>query len=1002
MRGRVIFAVLIVLAIEGLGLSLLMAQDGTIKVRINEAVAFKKNNDDVLDPQQDFYAINSIDGGAPFFTPEIGSRDDASWSNQINLKLVPGRNQRFFDFYFELWDRDTCCFGNVDDGFDISPQNGPPGPPAPGGVFVPTIVTGSNPHVTYDVCTGKMQVVGVFGSNPIPIGSNAAEVNGYNTAPGVPDNWGSLRFDVVREPANWLPDDVAIDWVQIVQSVYKASRAVADKDTSLIVEISSTHPFPITAPVHGQMTDGITTVLDTKMVLIAPGSVATPGITLVSLFDGNPTQPFKPQKSFIAGTGKVSGSASVDYAETISPNAPPQLMDCANLNNVGQATDLPLMHTSDPLTVFERFDYEEDQRFMTSPQLQAMYTREETYRLASWPIANLNSSPTFNETWFDHGSDCLLCFEPFNTLVHYNAMAAQAGIDRMVLSVRNKWFAENAFRHQFIGAGSVGYSLGWFAPRAVLAEDGFYGVSTHELGHTYNLSQHPCTNASPPFGPGCYDEYTHPASNGRPYEAEGFDVSAKIYPSGIHVAPNPPYGDLACPTTPPQSRDICAPDLMDLVCGIGKDCGGGYSGYQNWIDTFTFQYLMENTLPHSDPFVVNVSGLIHFPNGQGDGSTAPLVEGFLPLFDYQFMGSQDLPDAPLSGVGEVFSGVGAFRIRLMTPVGVHDYRFNPRFFADPSRPDLIGGFSISVPWDPSTMMVQLIGPSDARDTGCWNKLCEGDGIILDQRPVSPTPPSASDLRAGRDSSAPPTPPGALPATPTIGPGHVAVVDWGAFDPDSPETRASLIVMPPPSPVGPSGPPVPVAIDIVGTTFRIPQERMADAPGPYTGRLLVSDGVNTTEIFNGALFNICNLSNGGVEFCNGLDDDCDGIVDNAAPPGAEQVQLNPQPFPPAPGGTATMMQWVADPLAQSFDAVYGDLNILRDSGGNFTQATLGCLADNVTAPPVGPLPDPPPGHAFWFELRGNNCSGPGTYDSGDAAQVGSRDAEINASPRACRP
>jgi len=97
----------------------------------------------------------------------------------------------------------------------------------------------------------------------------------------------------------------------------------------------------------------------------------------------------------------------------------------------------------------------------------------------------------------------------------------------------------------------------------------------------------------------------------------------------------------------------------------------------------------------------------------------------------------------------------------------------------------IGGISLSVPWDPSTMVVQLIGPTDARETGCWNKLCREDGIVLDQRLVSRFAPSASDLRAGRDTSAPPTPPGGVPATPTIGPGHVAVLDWGAFDPDSP-------------------------------------------------------------------------------------------------------------------------------------------------------------------------------------------------------------------------
>src|SRR4029453_18180408 len=115
-------------------------------------------------------------------------------------------------------------------------------------------------------------------------------------------------------------------------------------------------------------------------------------------------------------------------------------------------------------------------------------------------------------------------FEPLSTLLIENVQAAIAGIDRLVLSVRNQWFKDNAFRHQFISDTSIGLSLGPVAPRAVLAEDGYFGVSTHELGHTYNLSAHPCSNQSQPFGPGCMDEYTHQPQDGRMYEAEGYDV----------------------------------------------------------------------------------------------------------------------------------------------------------------------------------------------------------------------------------------------------------------------------------------------------------------------------------------------------------------------------------------------------------------------------------------------------------------------------------------------
>ncbi len=965
------------------------ADDGKLTVKIRSAVANQKGADDFFGPQQDFYAINSIDGAPPLFAPEIGDRDDASW-NPVppNFKIVPGKNQRFFDLYFELWDKDTCCFGNVDDGFDISPQNGPGGPLAPGGVYVPNIPTGSNPHVQYDVCTGEMQVKGVNGSPWLPVGSNSVELKGYGTTPGVPANWAALRFDVVREPSNWLPDDVAVESVEIVQSVYHASKAVADKPTSLIVRISSTYPFDIVAPVEGHMTDGITTVNDARVVAIQGGTPAQPGETLVALFDGSTAPPFLPLKSFLTGSGKVSGWAEVVYAETVSPNAPLQLQDCANLDNTGNATDLPLMHTSDLVTLYERFDYQEDDNLITPAALQAFYNREESFRLASWPLATLDSQPGFAGYIRDHGSNLLCPFEPVCTLLHYNGVASTMNVDRLVLTVRKNWFADNAFRHQFVPNGLIGLSLGTFAPRAVLAENEYFGDAVHELGHTYALSQHSCSNSSPPFGPGCLDEYSHPAADGAPYTAEGFDVAGTVYPTGIHL---PTYRSLplACPATPPVSRDVCAANLMDANSG---------SGYRQWLDTYTFQYLMENPIPHSDPPVVNVTGYVLLPNGQGDGTVPPVVTGALPFFPFQFMGIEDFPAQPPSPNGETFAGLGPFRVRLVTPAGVSDYRFEPRMFDDPASPGLLGGFSINVPWDPATTAIQLIGPSNPLDVTCWNSYCAGDGVVLAERTVSLSPPSAGDLRAGRDAAAPPTPPGGVPATPTIGPGHSAVVSWNASDADSPELHSTLILVKQGSPAGSASTPVPVAFDITGGTLQIPQAQLADDPGVYTGRILVSDGANTAEMTNGALFNICNYSNGGIDLCgNGIDDDCDGIPDNPLPPGPASVELNPQPFPPGPTG----FTWPADPNAQSYDVAYGDLGLVRSSGGNFSGATQGCLADDSTGTSVAVSPVPSPGQVLFFAARGNNCAGPGTYDSGDPRQAGSRDAGINASTASCR-
>ena len=986
--GAVLAGMAAIFVLEGIGVTAVRADDGTLTVKIHEAIAYKKDNDDPFGPQQDFYAVAGIDSGPPLISAEVGNHDHASWNPPLSLsKLVPGKNQRFFDLYFELWDNDDT---SDDDDFDISPQNGPP-PPSPLVPYRPSIPTGGFPHVIYDVCTGNMSVAGVLGSNPIAVGSNAVELNGYGTTNGTAGNWAAMRIEVVRTPANWLPDDVSIDKVEIVQSVYHTSKAVADKETALHVVIASTYPFAISAPVHGTLTDGISTVNDLRVVTIAGGSPSVPGITEIALFDGTSAPPFKPQKSFVAGTGKVSGSATVDYTESISPNAPPQLMDCANLDNTGKATDLPLMHTNDLITVYQPFDYEEDLNFISSPQLQAMSTRDETLRLSSWPLASLNTSNTYNQEWRDHGSVAPY-FEPLTTLLVENVKAAISGIDRLVLSVRNGWFKDNAFRHQFCPSTAIGLSLGAFAPRAVLAEDGFFGVSTHELGHTYNLSQHACSNQSPPFGPGCADEYTHQPQDGRMYEAEGFDVKGTVFPSGLHIQPDATkFPGLDCPATPAWGRDICAVNLMDVNFA---------TGYKNWLDTFTFHYLLENTIPHSDPPVINATGMIDLPNGQGDGTTPPFITGTMPFFSYQFMGVQDMADAPLSPAGEVFSGLGAFRIRLVTPAGVHDYRFNPRFFANDPGPELAAGFSINVPWDPTTTAVQLIGPSDGRRIDCQNMYCRGDGVVLDQKTLTPRAPSVSDLRAGRDAAAPPTPPGSTPAVPTIGPGHDAVVSWTSFDPDSPETRGALILVMMGGPAGgPSGPPVPVGLDVPGGTLRIPHDRMTDAPGTYTGRLLVSDGVNTTEMQGGALFTICNLSNGGLEICNGIDDDCNGTTDDAPLPGPISVQLNPQPFPP---DGSPSLSWLSDPLSQTHDVVYGDPSVLRATGGDFSRATLGCLGDNLTTNSIGLPPVPRVGQAFWFDVRGNDCSGPGTYNSGDAGQVGSRDAGINASPAACRP
>lgn len=87
-------------------------------------------------------------------------------------------------------------------------------------------------------------------------------------------------------------------------------------------------------------------------------------------------------------------------------------------------------------------------------------------------------------------------------------------------------------------------------------------------------------------------------------------------------------------------------------------------------------------------------------------------------------------------------------------------------------------------------------------------------------------------------------------------------------------------------------------------------------------------------------------------------------------------------------------------ATNYDVVGGDVGILRQSGGDFALATSACLANSTPGTSVSSGATPQPGRAFWFlarEIDGNVVE---TYDDGDAGQVGSRDAGVNASPASC--
>jgi hypothetical protein len=97
-------------------------------------------------------------------------------------------------------------------------------------------------------------------------------------------------------------------------------------------------------------------------------------------------------------------------------------------------------------------------------------------------------------------------------------------------------------------------------------------------------------------------------------------------------------------------------------------------------------------------------------------------------------------------------------------------------------------------------------------------------------------------------------------------------------------------------------------------------------------------------------------------------------------------------------------------ASAFDVLWGDLGTLRVTGGDFGSALdavpageSACLANDTTALSVhDPYGDPAPDGATFTLVRAvpTACPAEGTLDEGNPAQLGSRDAEVAASPGAC--
>jgi len=120
-----------------------------------------------------------------------------------------------------------------------------------------------------------------------------------------------------------------------------------------------------------------------------------------------------------------------------------------------------------------------------------------------------------------------------------------------------------------------------------------------------------------------------------------------------------------------------------------------------------------------------------------------------------------------------------------------------------------------------------------------------------------------------------------------------------------------------------------------------------------------------------------------EVCDGIDNDCNGVTDE----GCSTVDVALHVTRPA-------LSWGAVDGAIGYDVIRGDLDLLRGSG--YATAVLECVADGTPMTTLDDPGAPPSERGWWFLVRVDTASGPESY--GSAA----RDAGIDASPQACPP
>jgi hypothetical protein len=423
----------------------------------------------------------------------------------------------------ELWDDDDG-FGLADDHLDISPL---------AGTDLNFRYSPRCNRLTDDAEVGEIAGCPVGASSAFCTGSEQT-VQGNGDAG---DGRGRITFRV--EPTGGqspLNDDLELMELEVVQVTPNPDAIVHDKAAMVRARLSNNYAIDLDIPVQADVTDELGNVYhDARTV-----SVTACANVVVDFYPpgwngpAGTTWGFRPQAGPETPPGRLDVRVIADPSHAIDTCGTDCGTKCPVLNNAAGNNAIPIKRMKDLSVLFQPVaQTDECVSDMSGTEADAIATRNAAtpYMRELIPAQTLTTSTTAEVLTLpdDDISDI-----PHVSLAQADLLGVLAeGFDRVIGVVKTLYF-ECHYRPDWDIA--TGASLGVYGPRLVLAETQNGAVSsevaTHELSHTFGLSEATCPLAWPDSIVNCEDEYRWcpdgaggmcPASSGLP--TRGFRLS---------------------------------------------------------------------------------------------------------------------------------------------------------------------------------------------------------------------------------------------------------------------------------------------------------------------------------------------------------------------------------------------------------------------------------------------------------------------------------------------